>query len=88
MIYLTIPIGSKDGANKWCRENVDPHGDTFTENQEDKSTRDRYCLISIPDDGSEYAEKLKKQFGGVNISPKVSAIKLGAKEKFMLQDIS
>lgn len=64
-------------ANQWVRDNVDPHGDTFIINQEDQSTGDKYCLISLPDDGKPYTEAMKEQFGYTDDSPRAEvAVKL------------
>ena len=99
MIYISIPASEIESANAWCKENVDPHGDTFVVNQESQDTGEKYCLISIPDDGSPYAEAMKKRFGSIEKTPrqevsvKVSLIgkvlgKVMKPEELKLQDIA
>ena len=99
MIFISIPEAQQEEANQWVRDNCDPQGDTFTVNQEDQSTGDKYCLISLPDDGKEYTEKMKEHFGYTDESLRAEiAVKLNmvgklfgkmvAPEDIKLQDIA
>ena len=63
MIYFTIPKKNIKQENKWIKDNLDKFSDTdtFIINKEDDSGNE-FAVISIPDDGSTYAEEMKKHF--------------------------
>lgn len=71
MIYLSIRKENIEEANKWCKENVDFQGgeNTFTLNKVDRDGN-KFCLISLPDDGSEYNKKMIEKFGKHNEDPR------------------
>lgn len=63
MIYIQITAAEKDVANQWVRDNVDHSGDdTFVVNKQD-DLGNEYCLISLPDNGSDYNNKMIEHFG-------------------------
>lgn len=67
MIFICISDTDREAYNDWIRENVDPTAkETFVTNREDPETGDKYCLISIVDNGSEYSEAMKVQFPYTN----------------------
>jgi hypothetical protein len=69
MVYIVIDSSTKDEANQYVRDNIE-HGatDTFTENFKGQ------CVISLPDNGTEYTEKMKEHFGFSEEMPEVEQI--------------
>lgn len=58
MIYILIPSIDIESANQWVVDNCDPNGsNTFVDNYNGD------CLISLPDNNSEYVETMKQHFG-------------------------
>lgn len=69
MIYLLINSTDKETANQYVCDNIDLGStDTFTENFKGK------CLISLPDDGSDYTEKMKTKFGYTEELPELQEL--------------
>ena len=63
MIQLFVTAADKDTANQYVRDNIDHGaGDTFTVNKQDVSGN-QYCVIALPDNGSDYTTKMVAQFG-------------------------
>jgi hypothetical protein len=64
MLFFCVPETEKESANKFIKDNLNPTAqDSFVVNRIDEATKLSYCLLSIPDDNSSFAEGMKKQFG-------------------------
>lgn len=71
MIYFCISEAEKDAANQWIKTNCDLSGGvkTFSVNRKDPDSGEGYCLISIVDNTSAYATKMKAHFGYTDFIP-------------------
>ena len=64
MIYIVLTDAEAKKANQKLREQFPSEGDAFIVNRIDKSDKDeKYCVISLPDNGSAYVEMLKRDYG-------------------------
>ena len=63
MIYITTKAADAGTNNQWVIDNLDPAGSsTFVPNRQD-SMGAQWCLISLPDNGSDFVEGMKSHFG-------------------------
>jgi hypothetical protein len=63
MIYLVTPASNAATANQWVIDNLDPAGNgTFVPNRQDAQGVHQ-CLISLPNNGSDFVEGMKEHFG-------------------------
>jgi len=65
VIYISVPEGQKDSANFWVQQNVDPSAEvTFILNKQD-SIGNKFCVISMPSNGSIYNNAMSEKFGTI-----------------------
>jgi hypothetical protein len=64
MIFIKIKEYEMDQSNEWVKDNVNEFGGefTFTVNCIDEDG-DTACVISLPEDNSDYLTAMKEQFG-------------------------
>jgi hypothetical protein len=62
VIYVTIKDNKAEQATKWVTDRFPNAGDTFVVNKQ-KKNKQKFCVVSLPDDGSEFTEALKDHFG-------------------------
>jgi hypothetical protein len=63
VIYVTIKDEKAEQANKWVTNLFPQAGDTFVVNKQKKINKQKFCVVSLPDDGSTFTEALKDHFG-------------------------
>ena len=66
MNYLVTPASNAAAANQWVVDNLDPNGaQTFVPNRQDANGVQQ-CLISLPNNPSDFVKGMKAQFGYAN----------------------
>lgn len=63
MIYITIKDNKAAQNNKWVTDRFPNAGETFVVNKQKKVGKQKFCVASLPDDGSVFVEALKDHFG-------------------------
>lgn len=63
MIYIVIKDNKVAQNNKWVTDRFPTAGDTFVVNKQKKTGKQKFCVVSLPDDGSVFCEALKDKFG-------------------------
>lgn len=85
MIYITIPANRIIEANTFVKT-IDPTAvDSFVVNQVDELGNE-FCLISLPDNGSEYNKKMVEHFSKSDEDPREVEVMVG-KTEVVLSDV-
>lgn len=63
MIYCVCKDNKAAQNNKWVTDRFPNAGETFIVNKQKKTGKQKFCVISLSDDGSIFVEALKDKFG-------------------------